>query len=643
MSTKSEYRADIDGLRAVAVIVVIMNHVGLSIFSGGFVGVDVFFVISGFFITRIIVNEIEATGAFSFARFYSRRARRLFPAALSTILLSFAFAYLLFPAALFSDFLGSSIYALTSISNFFFWWTSGYFDAESVTKPLLHTWSLAVEEQFYLIWPVLAVVLLTKAPRFSAVAFLGLIALASLAIGQYWLSNDMAMAAYYLLPGRAMELGIGGLMVWIVRRQPPAALSFMKEPLLLVGLALIAYTALTYDETTPFPGIAALLPCLGAAIVIYAGDTRWLGMLLRNPIAVWIGKASYSIYLLHWPLIVFTTYFVYQPLSAEQKWTLVAVAIGLGFAQYFLIEERFRHEQKARVSRAAFGLICAFLTCLALVPTASLWQEGGATWRVPADRAFRSAAQWYTLGKEQYCSTPNPAFPANIVTCQNYVGSEKSLFVWGDSHAEHLAAGLANAYPHINIYILFGGDCQPQVGFLGYMRAASASFNERCSQRNEKALEFLKVQNPSNIILASAKRSTPNLVAPPTIWLTEQLQAEGHNVLVLGDFIRPGVDLAACFSAPAYLLTDDINRQRCAGVASIQNAELEFNDKMEALVPGFLNPNSAQCPDAKCVVARGNTPLFRDSHHLTTQGSRAFIALIKSRLTKFIKQMDDPA
>ena len=291
------YRPDIDGLRAIAVGSVILYHFDVWPFTGGFVGVDVFFVISGYLITNLIVKEINA-GEFSFGNFYIRRARRLLPAFFVVLAITFYFGVLVFGAKDLKALGESTMYAIFSLSNFHFWSIADYFDTSTKLKPLLHTWSLSVEEQFYLFWP-LTIVLLFRLPRLVAPIVLALMSISSLALAVFWIRSGDGVTAFYLLPARIVEFGFGAALVWIPRFVVPA---FYREMALVSGLGMILASVLLYTEETPFPGFASLLPCLGAALAIFGGMAPMSGIILRNPVAVWIGKTSYSSYLIHWPV-----------------------------------------------------------------------------------------------------------------------------------------------------------------------------------------------------------------------------------------------------------------------------------------------------------------------------------------------------
>lgn len=376
---KANYRADIDGLRAIAVLSVLLFHFGVDAFSGGFVGVDVFFVISGFLITRLIKNELE-DDRFSLSNFYLRRARRLFPALFVTLVVCFAFAYQLFSAQHFERFGGSLFHAILSISNIYFWSEQGYFDTEAVFKPLLHTWTLSVEEQFYLIWPALLLLLSSVRCKSFALIVIGVLGAISLYAAKSYLTID-ANAVFFLTPFRIIEFSIGAVIVWLV--QHPIKHKIAEEILLLCGLGLIGYAVFAFDKNTTFPGINALIPCFGTAMVIYAGQARYCGKLLSNLVAVKIGLISYSIYLIHWPLFVFYQYPTPRSLENTEIVVLVIITLLLATLMYRLIETPFRRLQIAnmKISATGFALACTLFALITTLPAAHVWKKQGWPWR----------------------------------------------------------------------------------------------------------------------------------------------------------------------------------------------------------------------------------------------------------------------
>ncbi|MEO7974964.1 MAG: acyltransferase, partial [Thermoanaerobaculia bacterium] len=360
-SSGDGYRPEVDGLRAVAVLVVLLFHAGVPGFRGGFVGVDIFFVISGYLITRLILGELEGE-RFRFARFYGRRARRLFPAMFVTLGATFvASLFILSPAHLEEASL-SLVHALLSVSNVLFWSLAGYFDTAAETKPLLHTWSLGVEEQFYLLWPISVVLAYRWRGRRGVLALIAVVGLASLAAAEI-AAGRAPEAAFFLTPFRMCELALGGLCLWIERS--PAIRGWRREGFTLGGLALIAYAVAAFSPGHRFPGLAAMVPCGGAALVLFGGRGRIASALLANRLAVGIGLISYSLYLVHWPLFVLSRYGRADEPTALSRVTIIAVALLLATAIYFFVEQPFRRKRAdgKGLSDPAFGLACAGLAC----------------------------------------------------------------------------------------------------------------------------------------------------------------------------------------------------------------------------------------------------------------------------------------
>ena len=621
-----QYRPDIDGLRAVAVLAVLLYHLGVPGFEGGYVGVDVFFVISGFLITRLIRDECLASGTFSFSNFYTRRLRRLFPAMVATGIATVIAGGLLFSPTDFSHHLGSLIFYLTGVSNVHFWLESGYFDAEALTKPLLHSWSLGVEEQFYLIWPLaLSFMLLRRQASYAPIALIVAILL-SLVAGEIMLEFNRA-AAFFLLPARIAELGIGALLVWVAGWRPSNPL--VEEGMLLAGLAMIAAAILIYEPETRFPGLAALLPCAGAALAIQAGQARHAGLLLRNPLGVLIGKASYSIYLVHWPIIVFVTAYTFAELTPGHQGWIFAAALALGYLQFRFVEQPFRRP-KTGVSRRRFVIASVAAALALIVPAAAVWATGGAEWRVPQDRIMASIGAVRDQQDDAYCGGANPGLPDDLFTCKNFRNKDRDIILFGDSHAKHLVSGMSENFPAYNIYVIYQSACVAQSGIQGYVRKFDTDRQtEQCIERNARAIEFLSTYRPSTVIVSNAKRGDPEIVGRATNEILSRLRAAGHNAFMLGDFIRPGIHLESCFSVPDVLLSNYMLAKRCAGKRDIGRQEIAYNRETAAIVDGFIDPTPIQCPNDRCRFVEDGMPLFRDHHHLSLDGAIRLVGEMK--------------
>ena len=336
------YRRDIDGLRAFAVLPVILFHAGLAPFSGGYVGVDVFFVISGFLITSIILKDLER-GTFSVWQFYERRARRILPALFVMTAVCIPVAWVLFRPFLFREFAQSVAAVSVYASNFLFWEKSGYFDTAAELKPLLHTWSLAVEEQYYLVVPFL-MLLLWRLGRRSLLWTLVALALASLALS-HWMAGAFPMANFYLLPSRAWELLAGALCAFVLA----GGREYRSDLGAGLGLALIVGAVLVYTPETPFPSLYALAPVGGTALVILcAGRGTLVARMLGWAPLVGIGLISYSAYLWHQPLFAFTrTALIFEP-EPLLMLALSGLSLGLGWLSWRFVERPFRQPMSAR-------------------------------------------------------------------------------------------------------------------------------------------------------------------------------------------------------------------------------------------------------------------------------------------------------
>lgn len=343
------YRPDIDGLRSIAVVPVVLFHLGAAGVPGGFAGVDVFFVISGFLITSILRREIEE-GRFSIWDFYDRRIRRILPALFAVMAVTLVAVAVVFTPEDLNKAGQSAVAATLFASNVLFFLEAGYFEAAAYSKPLLHTWSLAVEEQFYIAVPILLILLARwgRRPVVWIAALTGLSFLLSATT-----TAQMASAAYYLLPWRAWELGIGALLAYGVG--PTLTARPWREAAAAFGLGLILFAVLTFDRNTAFPGAAALAPTLGAALVIQAGrfGPTAVGQALSTALPVWIGKLSYSFYLWHWPLIVI---FVYWTMGMPDLWegtVLFFAALGLSVLSLRFVERPFRRPSQGIGRRRA--------------------------------------------------------------------------------------------------------------------------------------------------------------------------------------------------------------------------------------------------------------------------------------------------
>ena len=538
METRS-YRPDVDGLRGLAILGVLLYHYRVAGISGGFIGVDIFFVISGFLITRNILQDTQA-GTWSYGRFYTRRARRLFPALFATLVLSFVAATILLLPNDLKWFSTTALHSVVSTSNFLYWFELGYFGPTAERTPLLHTWSLSVEEQFYLVWPGLMLLILgrslSRGPGRThwLIGSMILAGVLSVWAGERVLESD-ARAAFYLMPFRIVEFAAGALLVWLPR--VPERHRWVEEVLLAAGLALIAYCVFAYVGGMPFPGVNALLPTLGAALVIYAGRAPFTGQALRNPVLVWIGLVSYSLYLVHWPLLVFSELALMRPIAGWEKGALMLAAAALAWILVRLVERPFREAPRRpnHLSPAAFGLACAGLTIVLLWTSSAVLVGEGWPWRIPAE--IRAPIAGLELARQNREARNRTGIcHLNMWVGQTALGGyvddrcmrvdpeRPNYLIIGDSHGADRYTGLSSLFPEVNFLQMTTASCRPLIDtdFRDY----------RCPERMEYAFrEFLPRARIDGVVLAGRWQSDDLARLEKTL---AHLRGLGLRVIVLG-------------------------------------------------------------------------------------------------------------
>lgn len=643
---KNHFIQEVQGLRALSVLLVLLYHLQIPWVSGGFVGVDVFFVISGFLITRNISEEILSTGGLNIWRFYLNRAFRLLPAQFVVLVVSLLFASLLFSPDDFLNFGGSMLSSLFSVSNVFFWGESGYFSSDAMFKPLLHTWSLGIEMQFYAVWPVLMLWGLrsSKALGFCIFGSLGGLSFllnaafldwdasgflgSSLPQTTAWL-REAPVTVFYLMPFRFFEFLLGAAVVWIARVSNFGRVS--HEIFMFIGLALIGFAAFAYDRTTVFPYWNALIPCLGAALVICGRHSPFLGSLLRMRPAMWLGSISYSLYLVSWPLGVFYQYVMREKFGVFDEVLILICSVGLGYGLFRLVESPLRNVRRAN----AHTVLLSFGACFGVIGllSVSACTGDGWRWRIPVERRAKTDAELRAEESHIYCNNLENSKPVDLFTCQNWRGKERDIIVWGDSHARNLIAGISEAYPEYNVYIMYLSGCNPQSGFGGYVREMRDGGDQsRCVQRNKAALDFLKSYRSSTVLLASAKRDNPILISHVTNNIIAELKAAGHTPIAIGDWIRPSKPLGGCWQVPV-LIPESLLVRRCSPDLNVVADELAYNEQYAKNTSEFADISSVQCEGGVCDFRMDGVDLFRDHHHLSWMGSIVLVNKLKPILS----------
>ncbi len=660
---KLNYREDIDGLRAISVLSVILNHAGVGLFSGGFIGVDVFFVISGYLITTIIIREIESN-EFSLTRFYERRIRRILPALFIVIAFTVAVCAIMYDAEKFKDF-GKSIIATTLFaSNINFWKESGYFDAPSQLKPLLHTWSLAVEEQFYIFFPLFMVVLYRYAKKMSSFILLGT-AVLSFGLSIYGISKDPS-AAFYLAHMRAWELLVGGILA--VNLIPGEFGKKYGNIIGLAGLAMIAISIFQYSESTRFPGLFALAPVLGAAFVLLSGmEGRSLaGRFLSLPPLVFIGKISYSLYLWHWPFIIFVKFYTIQQMtSGELGIALVAILI-LSTLSWRFVETPFRSRHFLSTRKiyafAASGMALMFFAGGAVYYFNGFPERQGLEYLA---RNNKKEEVW--LFKE--CNINYTDNPVAITPCEVGDKSQQpSFIIWGDSHTPTYgkAVNSSAAQSGVSGILTYAQGCPSLLNMISTPQVGDVS----CVEYNHMVLSYLKEHPEINTIILASRwtlwldgnrykheeglnvRLADALDEAPsdangeylfTLGLERTIKAIlelDRNVVVVAPLPEIGYDVPS-----ANFIASQTGRDINELIAPSLDEYFARNQRTFAILKLFeekygiqiIEPWKAFCTEGKCRAVINEIPLYNDDDHLSVFGSE-LIAPIFDPLFEFMKQ-----
>lgn len=464
MVPDTSYRADIDGLRAVAVLSVIIFHANKSWLPGGFVGVDVFFVISGYVITKSLLGY-SGTLSQMLRDFYERRIRRLFPAALLVVLYTTVMTWHLLPPEALAEYARSLVAFITFWSNWFFWSISGYFDGPSELKPLLHTWSLSIEEQFYLLFPF-PMLLLMKRGRKPLAMFFGAILVLSFAISAWLVATGGTEAAFFNSFGRFWEIALGGLLACGVMRSPSPRLAPIVG---ISGLAMILASFILLSEYTPFPGVLALLPTLGTAAVILAAQGP-VNRLLATRLMTWVGALSYGLYLWHWPIFVTIAYGI-PGATAWHYLAGIAATFAAAIMSFYGVEQPVRYRRALPLPRHAFAMFAAFAPTVIAAGVAGVAGAGFPS-RFPitlADyEAFIRNQQTILHRVADYRTcwlAGDDDISVAIAKCAVPEPEKTNVAVVGDSHAAHLIAGLQDAWPNVNFDLLAANSCPLVLGY----------------------------------------------------------------------------------------------------------------------------------------------------------------------------------
>ena len=652
---RMEYRPDIDGLRALAVLPVIFYHLKTKGFEGGFVGVDVFFVISGYLITSIIYRELQ-NNSFSLANFYERRIRRIFPALFLTLFFTVIVGYWLLDADTFKD-LGSALFSTTFFtSNLLLRNQAGYFDKAAELKPLLHTWSLALEEQFYIFFPLFFLIIFRLFKKYFKAVLISL-AIASFVLSQIWVSKDPS-AAFYLIQYRAWELLLGSILA--VGVLPKLNHKLIKNFLGIFGGGLILFAVFTFSAETSFPGAMALIPTLGALLIIYSGgsDGNVVSSLLSSKPLVFTGKISYSLYLWHWILIVLARYYNILPLNFWQNLLVFVLTFVLSTLAWKFVENPFRDRKIINPKAiSVFGI--SILLFAGAIGFAVSWLDGLPDRFEPlpiyggADNQELKDCMSLQNGFKLTSVENNTEYEQfEDIVC--HMGPKElpvSFAIMGDSHLKALSLALDILSNEIGIHgiVLYSGGCPPSLNII-------RPPYPYCKAHNDFAFEYLSRHNEiENVFFVSrwaiwadgsgykAEFMTPQYILPadqphllniannPRV-LSEsleisftQLEENGQQIFFVNDVPEIGYLVREGFLI-ARRTNRDINRL-------IAPTFEEFNiryqpifdilDDLKVRHPSIklINAYAALCDETDCFVEKDGYHLYSDDDHVSIFGA----------------------
>ncbi|WP_329048324.1 acyltransferase [Amycolatopsis sp. NBC_01488] len=689
-SPRATFRPDVEGLRAVAIAAVVLFHAGVPGVSGGFAGVDVFFVISGFLITRLLWRELRSTGSVRLARFYGARARRLLPAAGTVVVTTSIGAVALLPPLQARDVLGDGIASALYAGNYrFALQGTSYLAADTPPSPFQHYWSLGVEEQFYLLWPTLmigAAVLARRGGRRSpATPYLLVllsIAAASFALSVIW-TRVLPPWAFFSLPSRAWELATGGVVALTAGRwaRLPAPVAGVAG---CAGLAAIAVACVRLDGTTPYPGIAALLPVLGAAMVIVAGcaePRRGAGRVLSPAPMRALGRLSYSWYLWHWPVLLLAPSLLGHPLTLAERLGTAAVSGALAVVTMVLIENPGRFATPLRRSPVRSLLLGGSVTAVAVsaglvlsvrtpVPTGHGIAAPAPTVRTPTAPAARTADARDLVLKQLIAqvqasvaaSAAVSGVPVNLTPSLGEAKNDKAtVFLngcvrsWrdlgqppcrsgdprsattvalvGDSHAAMWSPALETlaGQRHWRLETLSKVTC-PLLDLPLTSPYLGREYVE-CEQWRGQILTRLRAEHPRLVVLGTSRRYGADFgfTVYSRPWLDSlartvaELRSTGAAVLVLGPVPDPQSTVPTCLSAhlddAAACAPPEPVAVNTAGIAAEAAATTARGGDYADLTQLF-------CTTQRCPVIVGDTLVYRDDNHLTTTYARTLAPLI---------------
>lgn len=677
------YRADIDGLRAIAVLAVVFFHAFPNWIKGGFIGVDIFFVISGFLISTIIFSSLERN-SFSFVEFYSRRIRRIYPALLLVLIACFAFGWFVLLADEYKQLGKHMAGGAAFVANYVLWNESGYFDNIAETKPLLHLWSLGIEEQFYIVWPIL--LWLAWKNNFNRLTILFTITAISFYLNINIRHTD-ATAMFYSPQTRFWELLIGSVLAYftlhkwhsfsqvknfidvllgriIYENAPESNGKTLRNSQSILGALFITVGFLIVTKERAFPGWWAILPTIGAALIISGGSQAWINRtILSNRILVWFGLISFPLYLWHWPLLSFARIIEAETPSKTIRILAILLAVFLAWLTYQFIEKPLRFGKYGRLKTILLFLLMIVVGLIGY----DCFSQDGLKFRPVAKNLAQKSLDLnpYKIAAcydEKYSKLKWPYYTDGF--CNQSNDNKKIDYVlWGDSHAEHLLPGLKKIDTSSN-YMLVGRSSCPPIIEVKLWRGRY--FDSSCKMVNVKSLEYItKISDAPVVILSSlgsfyferqgfaaehkefnfneeyeyaSKNQLPNrkeIFESGLQGSVNAILAAGKKVVLVKDVPEFPVPPKSCLDRPF-----KINKKNCDSSLAAYEARTKGYDKILSKIKEsssnvyIFDAAALFCDDKLCKSSDEQHIYFRDGHHLTTAGSDKVAKALMAFLNK---------
>ncbi|MGO4247968.1 acyltransferase family protein [Paenarthrobacter sp. RAF54_2] len=629
---RSTFRSDIAGLRTIAIVSVVLVHAGVSWIPGGFVGVDVFFVISGFLITGQLLRENEATGRINLPEFWARRARRLFPALAFVALTVLAVSPFIFSPLELKELASQAGAAVLSVSNVLFaFQAADYFGHEVQESPFLHTWSLGVEEQFYLALPLLFLLISWAARQLRwSMRLVALLSLAScLAVSfaaSAALTPEHPFWAFYTIPTRAWEFAAGGILAVVI-----GAVNLSRTTAAVVastGAAAIVVSCLFIGANQPFPGVVAALPAAGALLVILGGSTpNRMSSLFGTKLMVWTGERSYSWYLWHWPAVVLVTvsfdvHSVWLGLAAS------ALALGLAHVTFLWVESPIRVSKALRASNRATYTAMSVGLVVCVLASAGIYASGSLASTTVENRTWLAVRE---QGAPQACPERRHADSGIAYCVSGSTDAAKTVMVIGDSHAAQWVPTLARVGAENGFRLVIRAlDACPAADLTVL---AHGAVNSDCDSFHRETEALIYELRPEVVLTANSNSyvgqipdnagSVKSVDTQSRLWragfasIIEAARASGAVAAVIEDTPRPGGDAGVCVTRPGG------TEQGCSptrskafeDIATLRDAERAVQE--EWTINHVLSFDDHLCPTDTCLIADGGIPVFTDSNHLS--------------------------